>query len=115
MARFLRFVIPGQPQHVIQRDNNRQAIFRAEADYSFFMVRRLNEIRGANACEIPLPDNPPRTEFPAVFFTAGFGYPRDIAATRAPQPVGRESWIRRVCRNSYAARDQPRRNSGRRG
>ena len=39
----------------------------------------------------------------------------DIAATRAPTCVGRESWIRRVCRSPYAARDRPRRNSGRRG
>jgi hypothetical protein len=31
-----RYVIPGQPQHIIQRGNNRQAIFAAESDYSFF-------------------------------------------------------------------------------
>lgn len=36
MARLPRHVIPGQPQHVIQRGNNRQAIFAAEADYQFF-------------------------------------------------------------------------------
>ena len=36
MARLLRFVIPGQPQHIIQRGNNRQPIFAAEADYRFF-------------------------------------------------------------------------------
>jgi putative transposase len=36
MARLPRYVIPGQPQHVIQRGNNRQAIFGAEADYQFF-------------------------------------------------------------------------------
>ncbi|KAB2320270.1 transposase [Betaproteobacteria bacterium SCN1] len=36
MARLPRYVIPGQPQHVIQRGNNRQAIFAAEADYRFF-------------------------------------------------------------------------------
>ena len=36
MARLPRFVIPRQPQHVIQRGNNRQAIFAAEADYQFF-------------------------------------------------------------------------------
>jgi len=29
-------VIPGQPQHLIQRGNNRQPIFAAEADYQFF-------------------------------------------------------------------------------
>lgn len=36
MARLPRYVIPGQPQHLIQRGNNRQAIFAAEADYLFF-------------------------------------------------------------------------------
>ncbi|MFN0041520.1 MAG: transposase [Burkholderiales bacterium] len=36
MARLPRYVIPGQPQHIIQRGNNRQAIFRAEADYQLF-------------------------------------------------------------------------------
>ncbi|NDP47842.1 MAG: transposase [Sulfuriferula multivorans] len=36
MARLPRYVIPGQPQHIIQRGNNRQIIFAEEADYSFF-------------------------------------------------------------------------------
>ncbi len=36
MARLPRYVIPGQPQHIIQRGNNRQAIFAAVADYQFF-------------------------------------------------------------------------------
>ena len=36
MARLPRYVITGQPQHIIQRGNNRQAIFAAEADYQFF-------------------------------------------------------------------------------
>ncbi len=39
MARLLRFVVPGQAQHVIQRGNNRQAIFRAEADSPFFLEK----------------------------------------------------------------------------
>ncbi|PIX75138.1 MAG: transposase, partial [Rhodocyclales bacterium CG_4_10_14_3_um_filter_68_10] len=29
MARLPRYVIPGQPQHIIQRGNNRQAVFAA--------------------------------------------------------------------------------------
>ncbi len=37
MARSPRFVIPGQPQHVIVCDNNREAIFYAEADYQFYL------------------------------------------------------------------------------
>lgn len=36
MARLPRYIIPGQPQHIIQRGNNRQPIFAAAADYAFF-------------------------------------------------------------------------------
>ncbi len=36
MARLPRYVIPGQPQHIIQRGNNRQVIFAADADDPFF-------------------------------------------------------------------------------
>ena len=36
MARLPRYVIPGQPQHIIQRGNNRQPIFAADGDYQFF-------------------------------------------------------------------------------
>ena len=35
MARLPRYVIPGQPQHIIQRGNNRQAIFASDEDYQF--------------------------------------------------------------------------------
>ncbi len=37
MARLPRYVIPGQPQHVIVRGNNREAIFYADADYQFHL------------------------------------------------------------------------------
>jgi putative transposase len=36
MARLPRFVMPGQPQHIIQRGNNRQVIFAEESDFRFF-------------------------------------------------------------------------------
>lgn len=36
MARLPRYAIPGQPQHIIQRGNNRQDIFATEADYQVF-------------------------------------------------------------------------------
>ncbi len=36
MARLPRFILPGQPQHIIQRGNNRQPIFAADGDYQFF-------------------------------------------------------------------------------
>ena len=35
MARLPRYIVPGQPQHIIQRGNNRQAIFAADEDYLF--------------------------------------------------------------------------------
>ena len=36
MARLPRFILPGQPQHVIQRGNNREPIFIADDDYHFY-------------------------------------------------------------------------------
>ena len=36
MARLPRYVLPGQPQHIIQRGNNRQVIFTSDADFQFF-------------------------------------------------------------------------------
>jgi len=37
MARKARIILPGVPQHVIQRGNNRQASFYAEEDYRFYL------------------------------------------------------------------------------
>lgn len=37
MARLPRYNLPGQPQHVILRGNNRTVIFVAEDDYRFFL------------------------------------------------------------------------------
>ena len=39
MARLPRFVIPGHPQHVIVRGNNREAIFYADDDYRCYLDR----------------------------------------------------------------------------
>ena len=36
MARFPRYIVPNQPQHIIQLGNNRQIIFVADADDQFF-------------------------------------------------------------------------------
>ena len=36
MARLPRLYVRGQPQHIIQRGNNRQNIFDDEADFRFF-------------------------------------------------------------------------------
>ncbi len=37
MARLSRYVLPGYPQHVIQRGNNRQAIFADDEDQEYFL------------------------------------------------------------------------------
>ena len=36
VARLPHYFVPGQPQRIILRGNNRQAIFAAEQDYLFF-------------------------------------------------------------------------------
>ena len=51
MARLPRIVIPGQPLHVIQRGNNRQATFYAEADYHKYL-ETLNEAAREHGCLI---------------------------------------------------------------
>ena len=51
MARLPRFVIPGQPQHVILRGNNRTEIFCAEADYLFYL-EKLQLACDAHGCDI---------------------------------------------------------------
>jgi len=51
MPRLPRFVIPGQPQHVIQRGNDRQDIFCAEDDYSFYL-EKLGEAAEKYQCDI---------------------------------------------------------------
>ena len=39
MARLSRLIIPGQPQHVIVRGNNRSEIFCCEEDYLFYLEK----------------------------------------------------------------------------
>lgn len=36
MVRLPRYSVPGQPQHVVQRGNNRSAIFATDSDYEYF-------------------------------------------------------------------------------
>jgi REP-associated tyrosine transposase len=38
MARLPRYFVPDQPQHIIQRGNNREAIFAYEKDYQFYLT-----------------------------------------------------------------------------
>jgi putative transposase len=51
MARLPRFVIPGQPQHVILRGNNRSEIFCADADYQFYL-EKLQLACKAHNCDL---------------------------------------------------------------
>jgi putative transposase len=51
MARLPRFFIEGQPQHLIQRGNNRAPIFAAEDDYRFYL-EALAEASERYGCEI---------------------------------------------------------------
>lgn len=39
MARLPRFILPGHPQHVIQRGNNREPTFCQESDYQFYLEK----------------------------------------------------------------------------
>ncbi len=51
MARLPRFVIPGQPQHVIQRGNNREVIFVSDDDYRFYL-EHLDDACKQYQCEV---------------------------------------------------------------
>ena len=51
MARLPRFVLPGDPQHVIQRGNNRQVIFCSDTDYQFYL-EKLTEAAKKHNCDI---------------------------------------------------------------
>lgn len=51
MPRLPRYVIPGQPQHIIQRGNNRDVIFAGEMDYQFYL-EKLEESSQRHQCEL---------------------------------------------------------------
>ena len=51
MARLPRIVVPGQPLHIVQRGNNRQAVFFADADYRRYL-EDLREASAANGCAV---------------------------------------------------------------
>lgn len=51
MARLPRFSIPGQPQHVIVRGNNREPIFYADADYLFYL-EKLQQACEKHNCDL---------------------------------------------------------------
>jgi len=51
VARLPRFVIPGQPQHVILRGNNRAEVFCADADYRFYL-EKLQLACDTHGCDI---------------------------------------------------------------
>jgi len=51
MARKPRFNIPGVPQHIIQRGNNRAPCFFDEVDYQRYL-EVLHEMADRNQCHV---------------------------------------------------------------
>ena len=51
MARFPRFVIPDQPQHIIVRGNNREPIFYAGEAYTFYLAK-LKQACEKHQCDV---------------------------------------------------------------
>ena len=51
MPRLARFVIAGQPQHVVQRGNSRQDIYNENGDYHFYL-EKLKEAADKRHCDI---------------------------------------------------------------
>ena len=51
MTRLGRYFLPDQPQHLIQRGNNRQACFFADEDYRFYLDW-LTEHAGKTGCRV---------------------------------------------------------------
>ena len=51
MPRARRITIPALPHHIIQRGNNRQAIFFADEDYRFYL-QCLRQAKAKCACRI---------------------------------------------------------------
>ena len=51
MPRLPRFILPGQPQHVIVRGNNREPIFYEEDDYRFYL-EKLKQACDKHQCDL---------------------------------------------------------------
>lgn len=51
MARLPRFIIPGQPQHVIVRGNNCEPIFYQDQDYHFYL-KKLKQACDKHQCDV---------------------------------------------------------------
>ncbi|MFV2032426.1 MAG: transposase [Gammaproteobacteria bacterium] len=51
MARLPRFVIPGQPQHIIVRGINREPIFYRDEDYHFYL-EKIQQACDKHQCEV---------------------------------------------------------------
>jgi putative transposase len=51
MARLPRFILPGQPQHVIVRGNNREPVFYTDEDYRFYL-EKLQQACVKHSCDL---------------------------------------------------------------
>jgi putative transposase len=54
MARLPRYVIPGQPQHIIQRGNNRDIIFVADEGYRFYLQKLSDACKNMIVNDTPM-------------------------------------------------------------
>lgn len=48
LARLPRYVIPGVPQHVIVRGNNREPVFGSNEDYQYYLELLAKDCRKEN-------------------------------------------------------------------
>ncbi len=82
MARLPRNVLPGLPLHIIQRGNNRQAVFFAEADYPLYLkaLKRSADQHGCGVHAYVL-----MTNHVHILVTPG----TEIGPSRMMQSVGR--------------------------
>jgi putative transposase len=51
MGRLLRYIFPGQPQHIIHRGNNSEVTFRADQDYKIYLAKLL-EVCEKYRCDV---------------------------------------------------------------
>ena len=113
MARLPRYVLPGQPQHIIQRGNNRQVIFASDSDFQFFrdaMVSAADQhglaihayVMGNHIHMLATPQH--EQSISKVFQSVGRKYVQySTPPTNAPAPsgkgaIGRQWWtVRGIC------------------
>ncbi len=54
MSRKPRFLLPGVPQHIIQRGHNREPCFYAQADYRRYQKNLLEAVEKTRPASMPM-------------------------------------------------------------